>query len=394
MLSMIIQDLRISPLRNFLTSLSMLMGIVAVIAAVLVGTLGQDYLNATNAQLSGKPVTYSVIISDLKKKDPADIETLIRAFQNYPSAAITINENPRDGLGYIPYNPNNAEFSLADARIIETKIISWQYNQVYNVPLSQGRWLSPIDEYAPLELIANKAAWQAMPVSEYRLSLPGTLNTTPAYVVGVVNDGDTEPRMYCNGASLAAFQHSIFETDSLALAVHTYGNTTEEDIRSFLGDALYDTTGGKIEDLARADNAENYKDVITFLQIAFFITAALLLLTASIGLLNVGLSSLEQRTHELLIRRAIGASRMNVALLVIGSTVLLSIIVCVIALATAYAIVAAVPLWLEPDTPISPPTFPYQAALFAALAAIGTALLSSIIPAIKASRLQPALVLR
>ena len=394
MLSMIIQDLRISPLRNFLTSLSMLIGIVAVIAAVLVGTLGQDYLNATNAQLAGKPTTYTVTISDLKKKDPADIEALIQAFQDYPSAAITLNENPREGLGYIPYYPNNPEFSLADERKIDTRIISWEYNQVYNVPLNQGRWISPIEEYAPLELVANKAAWNAMPVPEYRLSIPGTLDTTPAYVVGVINDGDTEPRMYCNGASLATFLHSAFEKDSLSLAIHPYGNASEDDIRSFLNDAIYDTTGGKIENFMRSDNAEAYEDVITFLQIAFFITAALLLLTASIGLLNVGLSSLEQRTHELLIRRAIGASRMNVALLVIGSTVLLSVIVCVIALATAYAIVAAVPLWLEPDTPISPPTFPYQAALFAALAAIGTALLSSIIPAIKASRLQPALVLR
>lgn len=394
MLSMIIQDLRISPLRNFLTSLSMLIGIVAVIAAVLVGTLGQDYLNATNAQLAGKPATYTVTISNLKKKDPADIEALMRAFHDYPAAAITLNENPRDGLGYIPYNSSNGEVSLADEVRIDTRIVSWQYNHVYNVPLSQGHWISPIDDYAPLELVANKAAWSAMPVPEYRLSIPGTLDTTPAYVVGIINDGDTEPRMYCNGASLATFLHSAFEKDSLSLAIHPYSNVSEEDIRSFLNDALYDTTGGKIESFMRSDNAEDYKDVITFLQIAFFITAALLLLTASIGLLNVGLSSLEQRTHELLIRRAIGASRMNVALLVIGSTVLLSIIVCVIALAIAYAIVAVVPLWLPSDTPISPPTFPYQAALFAALAAIGTALLSSIIPAIKASRLQPALLLR
>ncbi|MBR5950104.1 MAG: ABC transporter permease [Actinomycetaceae bacterium] len=394
MLSMIIQDLRISPLRNFLTSLSMLMGIVAVIAAVLVGTLGQDYLNATNAQLSGKPVTYSVIVTDVKKKDPSDIEELLRTFHNYPAAAITLNENPREGLGYIPYNPNNGEVSLADEVKIDTRIVSWQYNQVYNVPLSQGRWLSPIEDYAPFELVANKAAWETMPVSEYRLSIPGTLDTTPAYVVGVINDGDIEPRMYCNGASLATFLHSAFEKDSLSLAVHPYGNTSENEIRSFLDDLLYDTTGGKIENFMRADNSESYKDVISFLQIAFFITAALLLLTASIGLLNVGLSSLEQRTHELLIRRAIGASRINVALLVIGSTVLLSVIVCAIALAAAYAIVAAVPLTLPPDTPISPPSFPYQAALFAALAAVGTALLSSIIPAVKASRLHPALVLR
>lgn len=41
---MILKDLRISPLRNILTSISMLVGIIAMIGSVLVGTLGKEYL--------------------------------------------------------------------------------------------------------------------------------------------------------------------------------------------------------------------------------------------------------------------------------------------------------------------------------------------------------------
>ena len=44
MLKMIFKDLRISPLRNILTSISMLVGIIAMIGSFLVGTLGKDYL--------------------------------------------------------------------------------------------------------------------------------------------------------------------------------------------------------------------------------------------------------------------------------------------------------------------------------------------------------------
>ena len=40
MLKMILKDLRLSPLRSILTSISMLVGIIAMIASVLVGTLG------------------------------------------------------------------------------------------------------------------------------------------------------------------------------------------------------------------------------------------------------------------------------------------------------------------------------------------------------------------
>ena len=52
MIRMIAKDLRINPLRTSLTALSMFIGIIALIAGVLVGTLGRDYLEAVNARIS------------------------------------------------------------------------------------------------------------------------------------------------------------------------------------------------------------------------------------------------------------------------------------------------------------------------------------------------------
>ena len=47
-LNMILKDLRISPLRNILTGISMFVGIIAMISSVLVGTLGKEYLISVN----------------------------------------------------------------------------------------------------------------------------------------------------------------------------------------------------------------------------------------------------------------------------------------------------------------------------------------------------------
>lgn len=52
MLKMILKDLRLSPLRSILTSVSMLVGIIAMLGSVLVGTLGREYLISVNAQTS------------------------------------------------------------------------------------------------------------------------------------------------------------------------------------------------------------------------------------------------------------------------------------------------------------------------------------------------------
>ena len=60
MLKMILKDLRLSPLRSILTSVSMLVGIIAMLGSVLVGTLGREYLIFVNAQVYGWSPTYFI----------------------------------------------------------------------------------------------------------------------------------------------------------------------------------------------------------------------------------------------------------------------------------------------------------------------------------------------
>jgi len=63
MFRILLKDLRISPIRTFLTGFSMFIGIIAMIAAVLVGTLGRESLLSVNAQLFGRTPTYSLNLS-------------------------------------------------------------------------------------------------------------------------------------------------------------------------------------------------------------------------------------------------------------------------------------------------------------------------------------------
>lgn len=74
MLKMIFKDLRISPLRNILTSISMLVGIIAMIGSFLVGTLGKDYLISVNAQMYGWTPTYSYSITDSDFQDSISVK--------------------------------------------------------------------------------------------------------------------------------------------------------------------------------------------------------------------------------------------------------------------------------------------------------------------------------
>jgi len=152
---------------------------------------------------------------------------------------------------------------------------------------------------------------------------------------------------------------------------------------------LSDVGTGSVSSWNRSDNADDYEQVIGFLQLGVTVTAILLLSVSAIGMINIGLAGIEQRSHELLIRRALGATRASIAIQVIGSSVLLSLII-----AFAAVLVQAIPWMMSADSPLEPPAYPYTAAMIAACASIVTSLVGSLAPAIKAIRLQPALALR
>ena len=109
---------------------------------------------------------------------------------------------------------------------------------------------------------------------------------------------------------------------------------------------------------------------------------------------DIGLSSLEQRTHELLIRRAIGASRTNIVTLVLGSQLILSIFVCFAAILISLILVHCIGILLPVDSPVGIPSYPISVAIIAVTMSMLTALCGGLLPALKAAKLEPALALR
>ena len=84
MLKMILKDLRLSPLRSILTSVSMLVGIIAM--------LGREYLISVNAQVYGWSPTYSFVITESDFHDRNKMEQLFQRFEAIDDvAAVTFS---------------------------------------------------------------------------------------------------------------------------------------------------------------------------------------------------------------------------------------------------------------------------------------------------------------
>ncbi|MBW3078026.1 ABC transporter permease [Bifidobacterium simiiventris] len=388
MLGMIVNDLRLTPLRTALTAISMLIGILALIASVLIGTLGTDYLQAVHARMNGREPTWCATINGTDPGNANADLALMDALAAFPDGAMSVAYQQDDLTVRAESNgmsaDMHAEFILTDAQRLAV------------FPMNvDGGWLTDADGFAPVEVVANRAASNLIGRHDGMMviGMRGSAQQVSARINGVANDGASDARLYVNAASLATFAPQLWSPQSLL--VYWHGDELDDrQVVGALNDMLADTIGGVAAGWSRVDGAQSYASVLLFLQVGTEITALLLLLVSAIGLVNIGLSGIEQRSRELLIRRALGATRTAIAVLVVGSSLLLGILVAAIGIAISAVLVAVVPPLLTLDVPLEPSRYPTDAALAACLAACATSLFGSLAPAIKAARLQPALALR
>ena len=198
------------------------------------------------------------------------------------------------------------------------------YNQIYNLPMSSGEWLNGSGSNYSLEIVINKEAESYFNTPYAVGNVGSSLALTPFHIIGIVNDGRDVATVYIDAYSVAQYVPAMWQVQNATIYWNSTHGLTTEQIYSALSDCIADTVGGELEYSGRSDVGNTYDSVLSMLQIGLLVTSLLLLFVSILGQINIGLSSLEQRTHELLIRRAIGASRSNIVLLVLGSQLILS----------------------------------------------------------------------
>ena len=260
--------------------------------------------------------------------------------------------------------------------------------------MSSGDWFDPSEINKTLCMVVNKAAQNYFDTSYAVGNVESSLSLTPFNVVGTVNDGTDIPTVYLDAHSIELLVPNMWKVKNATVHWHSEAGITMRQMYSSLHDILEDTIGGNLDIIGKSDIGDTYNSVLSVLQLGLLVTSFLLLFVSVLGQINIGLSSLEQRTHELLIRRAIWCFSCEYCYFSVRRTINY-ISVClycfnpdILFLGSRHGVISAC------GFSRSALEYPILSAVVAVITSVVVALLGGLLPALKAAKLEPALALR
>jgi putative ABC transport system permease protein len=281
--------------------------------------------------------------------------------------------------------------------IVITRVISPEYFRTMKIPLLAGRQFSPQDrrDTTGVVIVSESTARQFWPGEDAlgkRIKMGGFNSEAPwLSVVGIVRDVrqfeldiDPKPQVYFPYTQVPyaymAPRDLVVRTavDPLSLAAAVRSEVWAIDKEQPVSNI------STMEQILYASVAQQRFNMLLF---AIFAVVALVL--AAVGIYGVISYSVTQRTHEIGVRMALGASSGDVMRLVVGQGFKLVSVGVAIGLAAAFVLTRFMQSMLFGVGATDPITF---AAISAVLVAV--AMLASYVPARRATKVDPMIALR
>jgi len=306
----------------------------------------------------------------------------------------TINDLPVTGWSTINGDFNvegRPRYNPGEEPVAEFRLVTPNYFRAIGIPVLNGRELTEHDDQnAPKTIMINQAIADRIfpdenPIGKRLIAL----DDKPHEIVGIVGNArqwglerPSDPEIYF------PFTQMNFTSES-TLVVRTSVDPAAliDGVRSAAREVNNDAPVFRVRPMT--DVMANSTAQQRFNTVLMSVFAVVALVMAAIGLYGVIAYSVTQRTHELGIRMALGASSGDVIKLVVGQGMLLASTGVVIGLGAAFALTRLLSSLLFGVSPRDPVTF---AAI--ALILTGVALGACFVPARRATRVDPMIALR
>jgi putative ABC transport system permease protein len=386
--------IRANPIRSFLTTLGVLIGVLAVILLVGLGDAVRSYVLDTFAGIGSNLIQIRAGKSETRGMQPPSMNVRNRLTLE-DVRALEKRAYSLDGVSPIVFG--SAEIRASDLkRSVMVIGVGERYTDIRNMQIEQGRFFEEDDlEGRRRVVVIGPTVVRELFEAGSALGRTVYIATAPFRVIGV-----TERKGKTFGFDMddlafipATAAQDLFgiETVSEVLARAKDRYTVEPAIGE-ISEILANRRNGTVDfsinsqdDMMQTVN--NIMDTLTF---ALGAIASISLLVGGIGIMNIMLVSVKERTREIGVRRAVGARRRDIMMQFLVEAVVISVLGGAVGLSLGWMIIEVVG-HIEPSLPVRLSAWNVMMALGFS-AAVGVA--SGVLPAIRAADLDPVEALR
>ena len=337
---MALRSISSNKLRAALTMLGIIIGVMALV--VLVSLVNGATSSVTDAVSGLGTSMLTVSISD-DKGLPLDLDT-VNGYMD------------EDGIGLVAPYTNSSVTAIADGESGEVTVYGATpaFYDVQGMQLAMGRFLktSDVDNHTYVCVINETAATELIgyvDCVDQAISLDGVEYT----IVGVLSDNEDSLTSMMSSGSLAVYlpYTSLLRlSDSLTSEVTSFyvsapENGTMETVEAAMTNILMDRFEDDDEAFSISSQSvleDTMSSITSILTILLGGIAAISLVVGGIGIMNIMLVTVTERTREIGIRKAIGASRGTILTQFLMEAVVLCMMGCCLGIFLSWAILQTV----------------------------------------------------
>ena len=394
--------LRLHKLRAFLTMLGVIIGVMSVTMIVMISSGFQAYINGEFKKLGADTMFVffdpgrrgrGQNLGNIENLKKADVKFVMDRVQSLDIASGVLNV-PAQKVLYGDRNVDNPQIYAGDEN----------FQELNRFTILEGRSLNShdIESRANVAVIGEDLRDRLFP-DKHAIGKLIMMNGIALEVVGVVEKvdfmGDNTGRMLL--VPITTAQQKWIGGDHLDMIMfRAKPGVVVDDAMQSIWEALMIRTNNK--PIYRLDSRESilkvFGGVVGAAGGILAAVAALSLLVGGIGIMNIMLVSVTERTKEIGLRKAVGAKRGSILTQFLVEAGTLSLVGGLIGMAIAFGIGQLVTLgtasmsWPS-KTGLAMP-FPLMAAIFSAIFSAMIGMVFGLYPAMSASRLDPIVALR
>jgi putative ABC transport system permease protein len=397
-----LQSLTSNKLRSGLTILGIVIGVAAVIAMLAIGKGAQ---NTITSQINGIGTNLISIMSGTSNKDVRNIKPLTTG----DATAMADQLAAPDVIAVVPATAGQSRISYGSEETT-TQVIGTtpEYVTVANEVIDEGNFFDDTQQLgvSAVAVLGPDTAKNLFGSTSGAVDQTIRIDKTPFRVIGVLKSkggsgfGNQDDRIII---PISTAQQRMFTK-------RQQGQVDQIIVQAASSDVVVAATD-EVSEILRVRHRTQFglDDFTIFsqqqiLDIAGTITgtltiflggvAAIALLVGGIGIMNIMLVSVTERTREIGLRKALGARKRDILVQFLTESIMLSLIGGIIGIILAWGISAAVgAIAAANGTPINP-SIGLDAVLLATLFSTGVGLLFGIYPSNRAAGLQPVEALR